>query len=234
QPRAAASAASAKGGTPSMTRTSVGTPSTPTTSSTTLSLSPLAPSGYSAASSVSARGGSTRGALASAAAGSGSAGSARAAGASPKPSSSPSAVAQASNKPWIGRSRRRMSSRVRPLRTPLEERSRKRLASGRLAGAARPLLTLASGYLAATGCDYTEYPIEATFCDEWCRVLRRTGCEQEPQNCIRDCESSRASDLCFALQATLLDCYESVPPDRFECVGQGFQSTVRPRPEICT
>lgn len=127
-----------------------------------------------------------------------------------------------------------MRSRVRPLRTPLEERSRKRLASGRLAGAARPLLALASGYLAATGCDYTEYPIEATFCDEWCRVLRRTGCEQEPENCIRDCESSRASDRCFALQATLLDCYESVPPDRFECVGQGFQSTVRPRPEICT
>jgi hypothetical protein len=25
-----------------------------------------------------------------------------------------------------------------------------------------------------------------------------------------------------------------VPPDQFECVGQGFQATVRPRPEICT
>jgi hypothetical protein len=86
----------------------------------------------------------------------------------------------------------------------------------------------------ALRCDYTEYPIEATFCDDWCRMLRRTGCEQEPENCIRDCESSRASDRCFELQSSLLACYESTPGDRFQCVGQGFQSTVRPTPEICT
>jgi hypothetical protein len=89
-------------------------------------------------------------------------------------------------------------------------------------------------YLAVTGCDYSDYPIDATFCDDWCRVMRRTGCEQEPENCIRDCESAKASDRCLGLQSSLLACYESAAADRFECVGQGFQSTVRPRPEICT
>jgi hypothetical protein len=94
--------------------------------------------------------------------------------------------------------------------------------------------TLATGFLAVTGCDYSSYPIAATFCDDWCRVMRRTGCEQEPENCIRDCESALPSDRCLGLQSSLLECYESTPADRFECVGQGFQSTVRPRPEICT
>jgi hypothetical protein len=93
---------------------------------------------------------------------------------------------------------------------------------------------LAIGCLAVTGCDYNDYPIEATFCDHWCRVMRRSGCEQEPENCIRDCESAKASDRCLPLQSSLLECYESTPADRFECVGQGFQSSVRPRPEICT
>lgn len=99
----------------------------------------------------------------------------------------------------------------------------------------RLIIALATGYLAVTGCDYAnEYPIEATFCDDWCRVLRRGGCEQEPENCVRDCESALPSDRCVGLQSSLLDCYESTPADRFECVGQGFQSTVRPRTEICT
>ena len=123
---------------------------------------------------------------------------------------------------------------VRLLRNHVAERSNHPHVARRSFGAQRSLVALAAGYLAFTGCDYTEYPIEATFCDDWCRVLRRTGCEQEPENCIRDCESSRASDRCLALQSSLLDCYESAPADRFECVGQGFQTTVRPRPEICT
>jgi hypothetical protein len=51
---------------------------------------------------------------------------------------------------------------------------------------------------------------------------------------VRDCESALPSDRCFGLQSSLLECYQSVPADRFECVEQGFQSTVRPLPEICT
>jgi hypothetical protein len=93
---------------------------------------------------------------------------------------------------------------------------------------------LAAGSFAVTACDYSEYPIEATFCDDWCRMVRRTGCEQEPENCVRDCESALPSDRCFEFQSALLDCYESTPADRFECVGQGFQSTVRPTADICT
>jgi hypothetical protein len=93
---------------------------------------------------------------------------------------------------------------------------------------------LSAGYLSVTGCDYSSYPIEASFCDDWCRTLRRTDCDQEPENCIRDCESALPSDRCQPLQASLLSCYAAVPPDQFECVGQGFQATVRPRPEICT
>jgi hypothetical protein len=87
--------------------------------------------------------------------------------------------------------------------------------------------------LGFTGCDYNQYPIEASFCDDWCRTMRRTGCEQEPENCIRDCESALPSDRCLPLQSSLLTCYQAVSPDQFECAGQGFQSTVRPRPEIC-
>lgn len=128
-----------------------------------------------------------------------------------------------------------MRSAVSPLRSQVAVRSSGGRASPPIgASACRLLVALATGYLAVTGCDYSGYPLEATFCDDWCRVLRRTGCEQEPENCIRDCEGSLPSERCLALQSSLLDCYESMPADRFECVGQGFQSTVRPRPEICT
>jgi hypothetical protein len=96
------------------------------------------------------------------------------------------------------------------------------------------LAAFAAGHVSFTGCEYNQYPAEATFCDDWCQVLRRTGCEQEPENCVRDCESALPSDRCLELQASLLECYQSVPADRFECVEQGFQSTVRPLPEICT
>jgi hypothetical protein len=100
--------------------------------------------------------------------------------------------------------------------------------------AARVLAALGAGYLSVTACAYSDYPIEATLCDDWCRVLRRTGCEQEPENCIRDCEASLPSERCRPHQVTLLGCYESTPAARFECVGQGFQSSVRPLPQICT
>lgn len=36
------------------------------------------------------------------------------------------------------------------------------------------------------------------------------------------------------LQQTLLECYTAAPPDQFACVGGGFQSSVRPQPEICS
>jgi len=87
---------------------------------------------------------------------------------------------------------------------------------------------------AVTGCDYSDYPIEASFCDDWCRTLRRTPCEQEPENCIRDCENSLPSARCFDRQVTLLACYEETSPEQLVCVEQGFQGQVRPMPDICT
>jgi hypothetical protein len=140
-------------------------------------------------------------------------------------------VTEPINKLWINGSRRRMRGLVPRSHAVARTRQRATRPSVR---AARVLAALGAGYVCITACAYSDYAIEATFCDDWCRVLRRTGCEQEPENCIRDCEGSLPSPRCRAHQAALLECYESTPADRFACVGQGFQSTVRPQPEICT
>jgi hypothetical protein len=89
------------------------------------------------------------------------------------------------------------------------------------------------GSVVVTACDYDEYPIEASFCDDWCQTLRRTSCDQEPENCVRDCERALPSAACLSHQATLLDCYRSTPSDQLVCVDQGFQGQIRPMPEIC-
>jgi hypothetical protein len=143
----------------------------------------------------------------------------------------PIVVTEPINKLWINGSRRRMRGLVPRSHAVARTRQRATRPSVR---AARVLAAVAAGYVCITACAYSDYPIEATFCDDWCRVLRRTGCEQEPENCIRDCEGSLSSPRCRDHQAALLACYESTPADRFACVGQGFQSTVRPQPEICT
>jgi hypothetical protein len=104
----------------------------------------------------------------------------------------------------------------------------------RWAGCLWSSLALGAGNAAVTSCDYSEYPIEASFCDDWCRTLRRTPCDQEPENCIRDCEASLPSARCFDRQVTLLECYQQTPPEQLVCVDQGFQGQVRPMPEICT
>ena len=140
-------------------------------------------------------------------------------------------VTEPINKLWINGSRRRMRGLVPRSHAVARARQRATRPSVR---AARLLAAAGAAYVCVTACAYSDYSIEATFCDDWCRVLRRTGCEQEPENCIRDCEGSLPSPRCRDYQAALLECYESTPADRFACVGQGFQSTVRPQPEICT
>src|SRR5688572_20109926 len=94
----------------------------------------------------------------------------------------------------------------------------------------RRLLLLGVGSLGAwvTDCDTSDYPLDPTFCDEWCRVLMRPGCDQEPENCVRNCERSIAPAECFELQATLLECYRATPASEFVCAGQGFQTSARP------
>lgn len=82
-------------------------------------------------------------------------------------------------------------------------------------------------------CDPSAYPIEPTFCDDWCRVLLRTDCDQEPENCVRDCERSIAPEPCFSLQVTLLECYRKTPASEFVCSDEGFQSPARPEEWVC-
>ncbi len=69
-----------------------------------------------------------------------------------------------------------------------------------------------------SGCK-EEYPLEPTFCDDWCRATRKN-CDP-PANCVSDCELTKSSDDCFELQRDLLECYER-DPDVIMCVGEGF------------
>lgn len=85
----------------------------------------------------------------------------------------------------------------------------------------------------ATECDQEDYPLDPTFCDDWCHVLLRPGCDQEPENCVRNCERSLAVGECFPLQEALLDCYHATPASEFTCSGQGFQATARPDELVC-
>jgi hypothetical protein len=100
---------------------------------------------------------------------------------------------------------------------------------------ARQMLLVAVGAVAAWGthCDYTDYPLKPTFCDEWCRVLLRSNCDQEPENCVRNCERSLAPQECTELEGTLLQCYQAVPASEFVCSGQGFQQIARPEERVC-
>lgn len=84
-----------------------------------------------------------------------------------------------------------------------------------------------------TNCDYDDYPLEPTFCDDWCRVLLRADCEQEPENCVRSCERSVAQGDCFPLQEQLLSCYDGTKPSDWACTGSGFQTTPRPDETLC-
>lgn len=61
----------------------------------------------------------------------------------------------------------------------------------------------------------------------------RVDCEQDPENCIRDCEASRASSECLLVEQELADCYSRAPVQDFVCVGRGFRSTPRPREGVC-
>ncbi len=100
---------------------------------------------------------------------------------------------------------------------------------------ARRLLFVGAGAVAASGthCDYTDYPLAPTFCDNWCRVLLRANCEQEPENCVRSCEQSAAPEPCREHEATLLRCYAATRPSEFVCSGRGFQQIARPEERVC-
>ena len=95
------------------------------------------------------------------------------------------------------------------------------------------LFAVASVAVWATDCDPDAYPIEPTFCDDWCRVLLRSGCDQEPENCVRTCEQSRPARECHELERELLRCYAAASPREFVCSGFGFQEIARPEERVC-
>ncbi len=103
----------------------------------------------------------------------------------------------------------------------------------RARGLVLALSVLGLGGAAITACASDEYAAEPSFCDDWCRTLRRTPCDQEPENCVRDCERALPSEACLQHQVLLLDCYRNTPPEGLVCVQQGFQGSIRPMPDIC-
>jgi hypothetical protein len=80
--------------------------------------------------------------------------------------------------------------------------------------------------LLVAGCD-TVYPLEPTFCDDWCRATLRAGCDEEPENCVRECEQNRVDASCVKLQQSLLECYQRAEDSAFTCVEVGFGNATR-------
>lgn len=81
-------------------------------------------------------------------------------------------------------------------------------------------------------CGYSDYPIDPTFCDDWCHTLRRVACDQEPENCVRACEADR-EPRCAGEHEQLRACYAAEPAASFVCIGQGFGADIRAREGIC-
>lgn len=80
--------------------------------------------------------------------------------------------------------------------------------------------------LASVGCQ-NEYPIAATFCDDFCHATIPSGCPYEPENCVRDCELWRVRTECRGALDTLLGCYRDASSDAFVCRGAGEGVVVR-------
>ncbi len=86
--------------------------------------------------------------------------------------------------------------------------------------------------LGSNACD-DDYPLAPTFCDDWCRATSRPNCERQPNHCVSDCELTKPSEDCFALQEELLSCYEQAPKDAFVCAGGGVSGETRVDHDTC-
>lgn len=86
-----------------------------------------------------------------------------------------------------------------------------------------------SSAFVVTGCE-TRYSAEPTFCDEWCAALRHPNdCSRSPARCVHDCELTKASGDCFALQEQLLECYQGLEPEAFMCAPPGIDGSFSDR-----
>jgi hypothetical protein len=105
--------------------------------------------------------------------------------------------------------------------------------AGKHRALARFVLPGAGLGLVALQCNADDYPLEPTFCDEWCRVIRRVPCDDEPENCVRTCERSRGPAACQDAYGVLLRCYAATPVSEFSCSDEGFNEVARPMEQIC-
>ena len=97
----------------------------------------------------------------------------------------------------------------------------------------RLVLLGAGACLLALRCNADDYPLEPTFCDDWCRVIRRVACDDEPENCVRTCERSRGPEACQEAYRVLLRCYAATPASEFTCSDEGFNEVARPAEYVC-
>ena len=71
-------------------------------------------------------------------------------------------------------------------------------------------------------CESYEYPIDPTFCDDWCRATMRADCEgDQPDVCVRDCNTLDVAKNCRQLEQELLDCYAEKQAADFSCFAEG-------------
>jgi hypothetical protein len=87
--------------------------------------------------------------------------------------------------------------------------------------------------LCAVNCE-DEYSLAPTFCDDWCHATLISTCDEDPEDCVENCELTKASDACFPRQTSLLRCYEGADRTAFTCAGMGFRSEIRVRPDVCS
>jgi hypothetical protein len=78
-----------------------------------------------------------------------------------------------------------------------------------------------------------EYPLAPTACDDFCRVTLRVPCDEEPEDCVRNCELVGVLPSCESAREELTACYSQAPSSAFVCVGDGFDATIRVRDSIC-
>jgi hypothetical protein len=82
---------------------------------------------------------------------------------------------------------------------------------------------LAALVLAVTACP-GEYSLSPTACDDYCRAVQRADCADDyPADCVRDCESDRASDACDGAWQALDECYADAAANAFVCVDDRSQ-----------
>ena len=76
--------------------------------------------------------------------------------------------------------------------------------------------------LAIVGCD-RDYPISATFCDDWCEATVKGCPSYDPAQCVAACEADpqlRTESSCSIERLDLIHCAQLAPEDELICVSE--------------